>query len=85
VKVSVFGLVTAGVLAIAGFGNVALAEVPPQAEKPANCLGQERSQRNTPGGDREYGGFGPAQGEFVQTMQPYGQWLQTYWMPTFCN
>ena len=41
-----------------------------------DCLGQERSTRNSDGGDREQGLFGPEQSAYVQEVQPYGQWLQ---------
>lgn len=38
-----------------------------------DCLGVERGMRNRNGGDREHGGFGPVQSEFVRANQPYGQ------------
>ena len=44
-------------------------------DNPSSCLGAERATRNSNGGDREHGGFGPAQSEFVKAEQPYGQWL----------
>lgn len=40
------------------------------------CLGAERALRNSNGGDREHGLFGPAQSAYVKEVQPYGQWLQ---------
>jgi hypothetical protein len=47
-------------------------------DNPSSCLGAERATRNSDGGDREHGGFGPAQSAFVQDQQPYGQWLQEW-------
>lgn len=44
-------------------------------DNPSSCLGAERATRNSNGGDRENGGFGPGQADFVQAQQPYGQWL----------
>lgn len=49
-----------------------------------DCLGVERSVRNSNGGDREHGGFGPVQSEFVKQNQPYGQWLQG-WKDANCS
>ena len=47
-------------------------------DNPSSCLGAERATRNSNGGDREHGGFGPAQAEFVKAEQPYGQWLKEW-------
>jgi hypothetical protein len=44
-------------------------------DNPSSCLGAERATRNSDGGDRAHGGFGPGQSEFVRNHQPYGQWL----------
>jgi hypothetical protein len=44
----------------------------------ADCIGEERAERNSDGGDREHGGFGAGQAEFVQAVQPFGQWLQLW-------
>lgn len=44
-------------------------------DNPSSCLGAERATRNSAGGDRAQGGFGPGQSEFVRAHQPYGQWL----------
>lgn len=44
----------------------------------ADCLGAERSLRNSNGGDRQHGGFGPVQADWVKQMKPYGQWLQEW-------
>jgi hypothetical protein len=38
-------------------------------------LATERAERNSAGGDREKGGFGPAQAEAAQTEGSYGQGL----------
>lgn len=51
-----------------------------QPSENANALGVERATRNSDGGDREHGGFGPAQSDYVHTINEsggnYGQWLQ---------
>lgn len=47
-------------------------------ENPSSCLGAERATRNSNGGDREKGGFGPAQSDFVKDQAPYGQWLKDW-------
>ena len=49
----------------------------------ANCLAQERAQRNSAGGDRNPGvsdtNFGQQQSAFIATLDaPYGQFLQDY-------
>ncbi|MFC2991408.1 hypothetical protein [Halomonas tibetensis] len=49
-----------------------------QNENPSSCLGAERASRNSAGGDREKGGFGPEQADFVQTQDSYGQFLQSW-------
>jgi hypothetical protein len=48
----------------------------------ADCQGVERSVRNSSGGDRAHGAFGPLQAYWVKYVhqamgQPYGQWLNT--------
>ena len=47
-------------------------------DNPSSCLGAERATRNSNGGDRAQGGFGPAQAAYVKDVAPYGQWLQTW-------
>jgi hypothetical protein len=47
-------------------------------DNPSSCLGAERATRNSNEGDREHGGFGPAQSAYVQTVAPYGQWLKEW-------
>lgn len=57
----------------------------PTATNSASCMGTERATRNSNGGDRAQGGFGPAQSAYVASLnasgQNYGQWLQTVWFP----
>jgi hypothetical protein len=53
-------------------------------DNPSSCVGAERATRNSNGGDRAQGGFGPAQSEFVQTLDSYGQWLQE-WKAANCS
>ena len=56
-----------------------------------SCLATERATRNSKGGDRDQGGFGPAQNTFTaqfeegyvwpvngKTYYDYGQWLQDW-------
>ena len=49
-------------------------------DNPSSCLGAERATRNSNGGDRAQGDFGPAQSAFVADLNAsgdnYGQWLQ---------
>ncbi|MDF0599915.1 hypothetical protein P1J78_04140 [Psychromarinibacter sp. C21-152] len=47
-----------------------------QPNENAAPIGVERATRNSAGGDREKGGFGPAQSDAVKDNQPYGQALQ---------
>lgn len=51
-------------------------------DNPSSCLGAERATRNSNGGDRAQGGFGPAQSAYVAELEAsgidYGQWLQTW-------
>lgn len=62
-------------------------------DNPSQCMGLERGARNSSGGDREKGAFGPAQSEFVamfndadgwtdpttgETYYSYGEWLQAW-------
>jgi hypothetical protein len=73
-----------------GNGNGAFSTTPNQ------CLAAERAVRNTPGGDRQKGGFGPAQDGFTAlfedgfywdatgiTYYDYGQFLQDW--KRLCN
>lgn len=53
-------------------------------DNPSSCLGAERATRNSAGGDREKGGFGPAQSGAVKANQPYGQFLQE-WKSANCE
>jgi len=51
---------------------------------PSQCLGAERSGRNSNGGDREQGGFGPGQSDKITGMNSdgsgynYGDYLGDY-------
>jgi hypothetical protein len=51
-------------------------------DNPSSCLGAERATRNSNGGDRAQGGFGPAQSAYVASLndsgQNYGQFLQDW-------
>jgi hypothetical protein len=48
-------------------------------DNPSSCLGAERATRNSNGGDREHGLFGPAQAAFVAAQRllgiNYGEFL----------
>ena len=48
-------------------------------DNPSGCLGAERAVRNSNGGDRAQGGFGPAQSSWVAEVRDagltYGEWL----------
>jgi len=73
----------AGALALSAFSGTALAASGPDSptathDNPSSCLGAERATRNSNGGDRAQGGFGPVQSDFVQSNQPYGQWLKEW-------
>lgn len=61
---------------------------PANGKENANCLGVERGERNRAGGDREKGGFGPAQSAFVRSgptgYANYGDFLQA-WRVAFCS
>ena len=61
-----------------------------------SCLATERATRNSKGGDRDQGGFGPAQNTFTaqfeegyvwpvngKTYYDYGQWLKD-WRAKYC-
>jgi hypothetical protein len=52
----------------------------PTLNNNASCVGAERASRNSRGGDRGQGGFGPAQSDFVQGLNEsgsnFGQWLK---------
>jgi hypothetical protein len=41
-------------------------------DNPSSCLGAERATRNSNGGDRAQGEFGPEQAEFVRAMKAAG-------------
>ena len=43
-----------------------------QPNENANCLAQERATRNSAGGDRDHGRFGPAQSAYVHTLNESG-------------
>ena len=81
-KTKIFGMAFAGALAISAVGTALAASGPdsPTAthDNPSSCLGAERATRNSNGGDREHGGFGPAQSDFVKAESPYGQWLKEW-------
>lgn len=47
-------------------------------DNPSSCLGAERATRNSNGGDRAQGDFGPTQADYVKVVQPYGQWLKDW-------
>lgn len=51
-------------------------------DNPSSCLGAERATRNSNGGDREQGGFGDAQSEYVRLLvaagMSYGEALKTF-------
>lgn len=76
-RTQIVGLVAAGVLAATLGGGVALADVSAVNDNDANCLGWERSHvlPTSPAS-----GFGQGQADFVQSNQPYGQWLTGYWL-----
>ena len=72
---SIFAIAAAGMMTVAAVsGFSASAAGTPSAN--ASCMGIERATRNSNGGDRDHGGFGPVQSDFVQQNQPYGQWLE---------
>ncbi len=64
------------VIALLGAPSIALGQAKGQPSENASPMGIERATRNSDGGDREHGGFGPDQSEFVQQNSPYGQWLK---------
>ena len=52
-------------------------------DNPSSCLGAERASRNSNGGDRAQGGFGPAQSAYVAYLNEggtmsYGEFLQIW-------
>lgn len=57
-------------------------------DNPSSCLGAERASRNSNGGDRAQGAFGPAQAAYVASLNAqdidYGQWLQD-WKDSNCE
>ena len=74
-KKAIVALMTAGMLMTAA---PAFADAAGQPSENANCLGEERATRNSNGGDREHGAFGPLQAEAVKANQPYGQFLKEW-------
>ena len=86
------GVVVAGTAFAMGAALPAFADSGPNSptathNNPSSCLGAERATRNSNGGDRAQGGFGPAQSTFVGAIndgsagQPesnYGQFLQDW-------
>ncbi len=80
-------LIAATAISAAALANMALPALADTTTNPStkDCLGVERQSRNTPGGDREHGGFGPVQSAFVKSEQPYGQWLKNEWKPANCQ
>ena len=86
-------------LTAALFVSPAAAEVLPSpgaGQPEGNCLATERATRNSKGGDRDQGGFGPEQNTFTalfeegyfwdvtgKTYYDYGQWLQD-WRAQYC-
>jgi hypothetical protein len=42
-------------------------------DNPSACLGAERAGRNSNGGDRAQGGFGPEQQAYVRSLQAQGK------------
>ncbi len=76
-------LLAAAAASLVSFSGGAIAASGPDSptathDNPSSCLGAERATRNSAGGDREKGGFGPEQADWVKTHQPYGQWLQEW-------
>lgn len=67
----------AGAFADSGTGNPTGTHT-----NPSGCLGAERATRNSNGGDRAQGGFGPAQSAYVQSLQGsdqnYGEALHAW-------
>jgi hypothetical protein len=63
-----------------GKGNARSGAASPTLNNNASCVGAERASRNSRGGDRDQGDFGPAQSGFVQDLNDggssFGQWLQ---------
>jgi hypothetical protein len=74
----------AGLVAVSAAGGASAAGAGQPSEN-ASCMGIERATRNSNGGDREHGGFGPLQSDYVKSVQPYGQWLQDEWKPANCK
>ena len=84
-KIRLFALFAATVIGLSTMPSMASATgIPTDVENAANCLGQERSQRNSADGDRAHGGFGSIQPDAAQANQPYGQWLQD-WILKNCS
>ena len=78
-KRQLMAFAAAGILAVSMAGGVS-AQADNGSNSVANpngnCLGVERAERNAKGGDRQQGGFGPAQADAAQTYSPYGRGLQ---------
>jgi|SRR5687768_9189136 hypothetical protein len=62
----------------AAFAQVQLGGGQGTPSENANCLAQERAQRNSRGRDREKGGFGQAQAQAARAPGAYGQALKAY-------
>ena len=91
--ISRLGVVLAGTTLALGAALPAFADSGPNSptathNNPSSCLGAERATRNSNGGDRAQGGFGPAQSAFVNSINDgtnpytsasnYGQFLQDW-------
>jgi len=86
------GVVIAGTALTFGAAMPAFADSGPSSptathDNPSSCLGAERATRNSNGGDRAQGGFGPAQSSFVSDINNgtapvpqsnYGQFLKDW-------
>lgn len=47
-------------------------------ENPSSCLGAERASRNSRGGDRDQGGFGQAQSDYIALINDGGTDFENY-------
>ena len=90
--ISRFGIVVAGTTLALGAALPAFADSGPNSptlthDNASSCLGAERASRNSDGGDRAQGGFGPAQSAFVASVNAsgsnYGAFLAD-WKSTHC-
>lgn len=79
-------LLAATSISAIALANMALPALADTTTNPStkDCLGVERSTRNSNGGDREHGGFGPVQSAKVKEVSPYGQWLKQ-WKEANCQ